>query len=381
MASDLVLVLPEPGGAAAYPVAVAGAGDKARGKRCVMIGTAFATRGGIASVVGVYRASGFLDRHAIVYLETHSDGGRAAKLRALAGAIAAFWRILLTDGIQLLHVHLSSRASFWRKLLFLLPAYAFGVPTILHLHGSEFAVFYERECGPIRRRLVRFAFDRAAAVIALSQTWQRWLGGISTNPNIQVIYNPVSVPPPTAWAARSSDILFLGRIGVRKGSYDLIDAFSRARRADPGARLRMGGDGDAAKAGRIADTLGIGGRVDLLGWTSGDDRSRHLATAGLYALPSYHEGLPMSILEAMAAGLPVLSCPVGGIGEAIDDGVEGFLVPPGDIPALEQRLRLLLTDRPLAERMGAAARARVERQFSVETLMPRLDALYASLGA
>jgi glycosyltransferase involved in cell wall biosynthesis len=100
----------------------------------------------------------------------------------------------------------------------------------------------------------------------------------------------------------------------------------------------------------------------------------------LYALPSYNEGLPMSVLEAMAAGLPVLATPVGGIPEAVSDGVEGFLVAPGDVAALAARLAQLLQDDGLAQRMGAAARRKVETTFSSQAVLPHVEKMYQELG-
>lgn len=88
----------------------------------------------------------------------------------------------------------------------------------------------------------------------------------------------------------------------------------------------------------------------------------------------------MSVLEAMAAGMPILSTPVGGIPEAITDGVEGFLVSPGDVAALAARLQQLLQDDALAARMGAAARRKVELCFSSQAVLPRVQAMYQELG-
>ncbi len=105
-----------------------------------------------------------------------------------------------------------------------------------------------------------------------------------------------------------------------------------------------------------------------------------MQAARIYLLPSYNEGLPMSVLEAMAAGLPVITTPVGGIPEAVTDGVEGFLVQPGDVDALAGRLAQLLRDDALTQQMGAAARRKIEQTFSAEAILPHIDALYAGLG-
>lgn len=348
----------------------------------VMIGTDLDTKGGIASVVKVYQAAGLFDRFGIDYLATHCDGGALAKLRIMASAYGRFLTRLARGRIGLVHIHVASRASFWRKSGFFLLAALCRVPAILHLHGAEFAQFYGEECGPIRRRLVRHIFDRATRVVVLSDAWRDWARGMSRNPRIDAIYNPVMLPATVgAWAGREAGaVLSLGRIGKRKGSYDLLAAVARIAPRVAGVRVLLGGDGELDGARARAAELGVGDRLALLGWVGGDDKEDYLARATVYTLPSYNEGLPMSVLEAMAAGLPIVSTPVGGIPEAVSDGVEGYLVAPGDVAALAARLEQLLTDAPLARRMGEAARRKVETTFSSAAVLPRVEQLYLELG-
>ncbi|MYM98841.1 glycosyltransferase family 4 protein [Duganella vulcania] len=351
-------------------------------KKIVMLGTRFDTMGGISAVVNVYRAAGLFQRFPIVYLDTHCDGGAGAKLQLLLRTWCRFFVLLLSGQIGLLHVHVSRRASFWRKALFFLPAFLFRVPAVLHLHSGAFHEFYERECGSAGRWLVRLVFDRAAQVIVLSQTWRRWAATITANPNVHAIYNPVLMPAATAeWDARvAGQTLFFGRLGKNKGSYDLLEAAGRLAPRFPQLRLRMGGDGELAEVAARAGELGIAPQVELLGWVRGADKEHALASATLYVLPSYSEGLPMSVLEAMAAGLPVLTTPVGGIPEAVGDGVEGFLIAPGDVAALALRWEQLLSDPELARRMGQAARHKIATTFSAEAILPQLEQLYRDMG-
>lgn len=351
-------------------------------KRIVMIGTAFETMGGISSVVNVYRGAGLFARYPIVYIASHCDGGAIVKLKIMVLAWLRYWRLLLRGQVGMLHVHVSSRASFWRKSTFFLPAFLFGIPTIFHLHGSEFAIFYEQECGDIRKHFVRHIFNQASRVVVLSAAWKAWVEGICSNPHVEAIYNPVLVPV-TATDERAridGTVLFLGRLGKRKGSYDLLDAAARVAANRPNLRLLLGGDGELDQIKARAEQLEIGDRVELLGWVRGADKERNLASAMIYTLPSYNEGLPMSVLEAMAAGLPILSTPIGGIPEAVSDGVEGFLVPPGDVAALADRLERLLSEPGLARRMGEAARRKVEGSFSADAVLPQVERLYGELG-
>jgi glycosyltransferase involved in cell wall biosynthesis len=150
--------------------------------------------------------------------------------------------------------------------------------------------------------------------------------------------------------------------------------------ARPYLRVLLGGDGELELVRARALELGIADHVELLGWVRGEDKERLLAAAVLYVLPSYNEGLPVSVLEAMAAGLPIVSTPVGGIPEAVTDGVEGYLVEPGNVQALADRMDRLLGDQDLAMRMGESARRKVELVFSANAVVPQVEAMYLDLG-
>jgi glycosyltransferase involved in cell wall biosynthesis len=351
-------------------------------KQIVMIGTDPDTMGGISAVVGVYRSGGMFERFPIEYLSTHRDASSIVKMKCFATAVLRFFMKLLQGRVELAHIHTASRSSFYRKSVFMLAARLFRVPTILHLHGAEFKIFYEQECGPVRRALIRSVFDHAGHVVVLSETWGNWVRGITRNPAVSVIYNPVMLPRPAIqWNARvPGRTLFFGRVGPRKGVNDLLTAAARLKPTCNGLHVHIGGDGEVDKATATAAGMGLKNEVSFLGWVRGEQKARALAEASIYTLPSYNEGLPMSVLEAMAAGLPILSTRVGGIPEAVSDGVEGFLVEPGDVDALTERWRQMLQDEAMLRRMGDAARRKVETTFAAEAILPKIENLYRTLG-
>lgn len=348
-------------------------------KLLVMLGTSLATQGGVASVVKVYRDDGLFDRYPVAYLATHRDGGARLKLMAVVQALFAFIGLLLRARVGLVHIHVASRASYWRKLTFVALARLFRVPVILHLHGAEFSMFYEQESGPAKRALIRWGFNSAARVVVLSSAWKAWVESIGVRAPVRAIHNPVVLPPASAWEQRQpGNVLFLGRLGQRKGCFDMIEAAALLDQQK--FQLLLGGDGEVEEVRRRADKLGIGAAVQLLGWVDAASRQVLLGQAWLYCLPSYNEGLPMSLLEAMAAGLPVITTPVGGIPDAVTDGVEGFLVQAGDVDAIRSRMAQMLDNRELAQQMGAAARRKVEQHFSSTVILPQVESLYRELG-
>jgi glycosyltransferase involved in cell wall biosynthesis len=277
----------------------------------------------------------------------------------------------------LVHVHCASRASFWRKAVFMAIAHAARCPVILHLHGGGFARFYEEECGLLQRWLVRRVLARAACVVAVSGRWRNWLAQLQANPNLVCLPNPVALPPAAPPRGPRNVVLFLGRIEAAKGIPELLDAFAGLRPGVPDALLVCAGAGDIEAAARQARRLGLGDSVRFPGWIDGEEKRAWLARAALFVLPSHAEGLPVSLLEALAAGLPVVASAVGGIPDVVHDGVNGFLVAPGDRVALLRAMGRVLNDAQLGAALGAAGRAAMRARFAPGRVLADLERLYA----
>ena len=354
---------------------------KAAPPRVLMVGTALGGRGGIASVVEVLRADGLFEREGIAYLATHADGARLDKLGAV---LKGLWRTGLACGGRqrpaIVHVHSGSRASFIRKSLVLLMARLGGAHTVFHLHGGGFRRYAQEEAGPLLRRWIRHTLEASSRVIALSPGWAAFVRECAPRARVEVLPNPVRLAPSTvAPRAEAGRILFLGRIEPAKGVDELLQACARLAGHHPGLRLVLGGAGDVEWVQRRALEVGIADRVDTPGWLDAYEREEQLARAWLFCLPSHAEGLPIAMLEAMAAGVPVVATTVGGIPEAVADGVDGLLVPPRDAGALALAIGRLLDDGGLRARLACAARGAVERHYSTGVVCGRLAALYAQL--
>ncbi|MDR7098305.1 glycosyltransferase involved in cell wall biosynthesis [Lysobacter niabensis] len=356
--------------------------DGHRGNRqtVTMVGTSPAAQGGVAAVVRALTSSVLSNRYVIDYVETHAEGGTLLKLAIAVKAWVTLQFRLLTSVGGLVHVHIASRASFWRKCFLLLPALAMRKPVLLHLHGGEFKVFYERESSTLAKHVIRYVFEAAAGVIVLSTGWKQWVERSFPRSKVRVIYNPAPDVARSAYVREPATLLFLGKLGEKKGVNDLLRAVAMLVPEFGEIRLLLGGDGDVMGANQLARKLEIVEYVEFLGWVSGQRKQELLEQCAAFVLPSYNEGLPMGLLEAMAYGMPVVTTPVGGIPEAVTDGMEGFLVEPGDIDALADRLARLLRDEALRSEMGTAGARKVSSTFAMERIIPQWVALYSEHG-
>jgi glycosyltransferase involved in cell wall biosynthesis len=163
-----------------------------------------------------------------------------------------------------------------------------------------------------------------------------------------------------------------------KRTDDVLLAFRALRDRGVDARLVMVGDGpDRDQVERRAHELGVVRETLFLGYQ--EQVARFFGAFDVFVLPSANEGTPVTAIEALAAGRPVVATRVGGIPDVVREGEDGFLVAQGDVGALADRLEQLATDPALRERMGESARSRVRRRYSVGRLVDDVDRLYRSL--
>ena len=174
-------------------------------------------------------------------------------------------------------------------------------------------------------------------------------------------------------------LLFLGRLEAQKGIYVLLDAVARL---DPNLEwsLLIGGSGEKKKVQARIDELGIGHKTSLLGWVEGARKAELLDTAMALILPSFAEGLPMSMLEAMAHSTPVVATPVGGIPDLLEDGNEGILVPQGNADRLAEAITYLLQNPEVVPKMGCYGFEKFKTKFSSDVVIPQVESLYEELG-
>jgi glycosyltransferase involved in cell wall biosynthesis len=357
----------------------------------MMMGTDPQGAGGIASVLKAYALAGLFDppQSTVTCVTTHRAGPPwrvvLLWLKAMLTLVIARTRGQAT----IVHAHSASRGSFLRKSILLWMARRLGSHTVFHLHGGGFQAFVEHQTGPLGRRWVKHTLSHVSLILTLSERWRDYIRTIAPNTRVEILPNPVALEVSPLREPEPGRILFLGRIDPRKGIYDLVDAIAAIGAAQaegrleslPTLRLVVGGDGDSGALADYASRAGVGAQLELLGWIGPDERARQLTRAASFILPSHHEGLPMSMLEAMAARVPIIVSSVGGIPDLVTHGVHGLIVPPGDIKALADAISILIANAELQETLARAARTRIRAECATDLVLARLRLLWQTLNA
>lgn len=279
-------------------------------------------------------------------------------------------------------VQSTADSGFLRDLALILVLRVFAVPVVIHWHGApESPQFPGPDRAAWRSGLFRFAVRRARALILLAEPYRPFFARHVGPEPIVVVPNfvdgsAISAVTPAAGTGMSSAfrLVFLGRLGPQKGVDLLLDAFSRAREEVPWMALELIGEAESPQALEAVRShpAVLAGHAVLAGALD-QERFARLRAADAFVLPTRADSFPLSILEAMAAGLPVVASSVGAIPWLLDDGASGVLVPAGDPVALADALVRLARDERRRAELGAAARARQRALFDSTHAARQLD--------
>ncbi len=334
-------------------------------------------QGGIAAVVNGYRGSRLEKDCCIEYIESYRDGSAMDKLRKGLKAYAQFRALLRRHRPDVVHIHSSFGPSFYRKMPFILMSKRAGIPVVNHIHGAEFGPFYAEACAP-KRWLVRRIYGKCDHFLVLSKEWAARIGQIVPRERITILenYSIQAVEAPTKESGSSRQILFLGEIGRRKGGYDMPEILRLVREKVPDVHLVIAGAGDIEGVGKLLEEKGCREAAGFPGWLRGKEKDRALRESAVFLLPSYDEGMPMSVLDAMGYALPVVSTNVGGIPQLVKEGVNGYLCTPGDTGDMAEALIRLLTDEEKRRQAGMESLRIVQARFGLSHHLDVLEQVY-----
>lgn len=355
--------------------------------KVIMLGADRSVKGGVSAMVNNLYEAGLSEKINLVYIGTMVDGSSIRKLLKAAQALMKFLAEL--RGADIVHLNMAADASCFRKMIFLTLASAFGKKIVVHHHGGDFVGFYEERCSAKMRERIRRSLNKADLFIVLSEYWRLYFEKIVTPEKIRVQENCVPIPAKAKQEYSGHQAVFLGRLCREKGVGELLESAERVRRTIPDFQLVLGGFWEKGNEELQKKAEELSEFVRCPGWVSAEERERLFAESSVFVLPTWFEGQPVSLLEAMAAGMCTVSSAVGGIPQVLGE-TESRTLPCGfdgcgvmtaakDVQMLSEVMIRVLTDEGLRESVGKRARQRTEEKYGMPGYIKRLTEFYDEL--
>lgn len=343
--------------------------------KVLMIGPARSVHGGISGVVNNYYEAGLQEKIELCYIGTMVEGSKPRKLLQAGCALVCFAAKL--PFYRIVHVNVASDASFARKSYFIRLAKLFGKKLVIHQHGGDIENFYQKQPERGQKR-IREIFNKADVLLVLSPVLEQFFRELAEPSKVTLFPNAVIQPQFTEKSYGQQKLLFLGRLCREKGLAELFSILPELHEEFPRMHLYLGGIWEDEALHTQAEQMKE--YVTELGWIRGNEKREYLQSCDIFVFPTYFEGQPVSVLEAMAYRCGIVASAVGGIPQMIADGQTGLLTEPKDKESLKSALRKLLAEPELCRTLGEAAGEKVKREFSLEKSVSRLTEIYRELA-
>lgn len=354
----------------------------------IMAGNHSTVKGGISSVVNqILGYDWSRDGIDMTYVATYRGGNAMKKILVFLQSYLTILSRFIFKKPEILYMHMSYRGSFHRKYLLHRLARSFKVRTIIHLHGSEFKDWYDQSKPKVQGKIRRL-LKESEAFIVLGDKWLSRIQTIEEQTNTLVLNNTVHIPDNVvSQPEQTLNFLFLGVLIPRKGVADLLEAIKLLK--DKGLDLdnvifQIAGSGPQEdELHQLCGNLGIQDSVDFLGWVDPEGVRKAIKKAHVFVLPSYNEGLPIAILEAISFGMPVVATDVGDVSTAVLHGDNGYLFEPGDKDQLASLLTIFIEDQNKDQgnwqQMSHKSRSIAEERFDEASYFAKIRNLIRTL--
>lgn len=342
--------------------------------KVLFIGPNYKGRGGISAVLNLYKEN-ISPFH---YIKSSTDKGLLVNVWLLGILLLKLISVRCLGRIKILHLHGASRRSFQRKAIIIAWAKILGFKVVFHCHGGGFKDFVEAK----GEKLIKRVLDKCDVIIVLSEYWHNYFTNVLKQHRVFVVNNIVNRPQ----KVKNRDdgklhLLFLGLITKEKGIFDLMEVINEhTEELKDRCTLVIGGSGPEENIQSLIRYItdnNLHDLIDYRGWVCGETKESAFADSNVFILPSYIEGLPISILEAMSYEMPVISTSVGGIPDIVA-AVNGVLVRPGDKPAIWRAIKNYIDNKNLVVKQGKEPGRLVEPFYS-EKVKQQLASIYLQL--
>ncbi len=340
-------------------------------------------QGGIASVTNGYRDDKYFNEQIKVnYIESYVNGNKLKKMFKAFHAYVSFIFTILFFKPEIVHIHSSFGPSFYRKKIFINIAHFHRIKIINHIHGADFDKFYVNADNK-KKEKIKKTYNKCDVLIALSEEWKAKLSNIVDEKKIFVLQNYCVIKDGiNRESNKNYTVLFLGEIGERKGCFDIPAIISEVKEQIPTVKFIIAGKGTKDAESKFYNLLckyDVKDCVSMPGWIRNEEKDYTLTYSDLFLLPSYNEGMPMSILDAMGYGLPIVSTDVGGIPQIVINDFNGYTCKPGDISNMSKQIIEILENNELYKNMSKNCYSFAKEKYSLENHVKKLISLYESV--
>ncbi|MDG4658482.1 glycosyltransferase family 4 protein [Ectobacillus antri] len=343
----------------------------------IMIGSHLRVTGGITRVVKNYIEADLGKKVNLEYFPTYYGAGHVVNIiYFIIQFLKLFIKInILSQKYDVAHIHMSYRGSFVRKRQIINLLAKANIPVILHMHGSQFKDFYNESNDKKKQQIVE-TLNKVKVILALGEQWKSYYESICET---EVISLDNAVFPKQS-INNTADKIYITTMGVlsqRKGTYDLIEVGARLKgKIDNKYKFVLAGDGEIDKVKKKIADLGLDDLFIVPGWISDDKTIEEIYQKTIiYVLPSYNEGMPMSILEAMSYGLPIISTNVGSIASVVKES-NGYIIEPGDVERLYNNILQMLNNPQDLELMSRENVNKITSEYNIFKSLENLVPLY-----
>ncbi|MFC4652859.1 glycosyltransferase family 4 protein [Lactococcus nasutitermitis] len=343
--------------------------------KVVIVGPSSMEKGGISTVIN--NISSNIDITDVSFKEYKSwkSGTFFSRIMYSIIKIILFPLFLSKNEVDIVYIHFAHNGSFTRKAYYSKISKLFNKKVVFHSHSSSFDVYYHNLKEPKKEKVRRIFCDYCDYLIVLGENWKNFYHKEIKVPNrkIEILHNAVLCSPIYYYDSSSLIITMFGRLGKRKGTYDVLKVASRFKENNQNIQFKLYGDGEIEI---VRDIIAKNNLTNVFvgGWVDGDKKVEAMKEAALNILPSYNEGMPMAILESMSLGIPNISTNVGSIEEVIEDQVNGFIIKPGDEEKLYSVIKNYMcdSDKEYKVQLSNQARNTIVEKFNIRNYGDKL---------
>lgn len=353
----------------------------------LIVGADLTSNGGIASVIKCYYREWqkYNDNINLSLLKTsyYKDKKPAFEFFLFIKAFLKACIIITRKSIHIVHIHSSSGYSFFRKSIFLILSKLFLKKVIFHIHASRFYDFFLSKNMFLKFYIYQI-LKLSDLTLTLCYDWEERLKNYYPDVKIQTLHNPIEIKPKayikSTEACDILKILFLGFLIQSKGILDILEIAKRFSANDINdVKFIIAGKGDLENTLKDnIDKYCLNKIVKYVGWVTGSRKVKLLKSSDILFLPSYKEGMPISILEAMSYSLPIISTRISGIPDLVTHGLNGYIYNPGQINKFYNKLIELYYNRNQLYILGQNSLKRA-KLFSSDIIFENLKAIYYNI--